>query len=544
MRLRLGTRGSALAVAQSEGVAELLRARGHDVELVRVKTGGDVERGSLTRLGALGVFAAELRTALLEGRCDFAVHSLKDLPTAEVPGLAIAAVPARADARDALCARDSLTLAELPPGARVGTGSPRRVAQLRALRPDLSYVDVRGNVGTRLARVAGGDLDAVVLAAAGLTRLGLADQITDFLDLLPAPGQGALALECRADDAEVLAELAALDDLVARASVESERAVLAGLGGGCAAPIAAWAHDGELSAGVFSLDGAHARRVSLPLDDRSGQDAVAELLRTGAAQIVDLAATRDSRLAELHDESSLWGGGAVLAGVRVLLARADGALADGIRSAGAEVVATEVQRHVTLRPKVGLEGADWVAITSPATFGVLDELGLALPPAARVAVVGGATARAAREHDIDVTLVPEGQASAASLLAAWPDGTGRVVIPGSALSSPMLAEGLRAKGYTVESVPVYTVEPLPRLEASLVDEYRRGLFDVVVITSGSVAQAVDQLLGWREGTRVVAFGPPSAAALRQLGVTPAAIAQTQDAEGVISSIASLARSHS
>ena len=224
MRLRLGTRGSALAVAQSTQVAEALTALGHEVELVRIKTGGDVLTGSLTSLGGLGVFAAELRRALLDGRADFAVHSLKDLPTAPVPGLTIAAVPRRADARDVLCARGGLRLAELPAGSAVGTGSPRRVSQLRALRPDLRYVDVRGNVGTRLARVADGDLDAVVLAAAGLARLGLEDHITDHLPILPAPGQGALALECRVDDEPVLGALTALDDPATRSAVDAERA--------------------------------------------------------------------------------------------------------------------------------------------------------------------------------------------------------------------------------------------------------------------------------------------------------------------------------
>lgn len=317
--MRLGTRGSALAVTQSETVADALRGLGHPVDLVRVKTGGDVERGSLTALGTLGVFAAELRTRLLAGEVDLAVHSLKDLPVAPVPGLVIAAVPPRADHRDVLCARDGLTLATLPPGARIGTGSPRRVAQLRALRPDLVYVDVRGNLGTRLARVKERDLDAVVLAAAGLERLGKAQAITDYLPLLPAPGQGALAVECRADDDVTRAALAALDHEETRAAVEQERLVLAGLGGGCAAPIAALAAEGMLEAGVFATDGERAARVAVDLGSDAASVAVAQLLAADAENITPLAASRPSRLMELHDDSSLWGSEEILAGVRVLL---------------------------------------------------------------------------------------------------------------------------------------------------------------------------------------------------------------------------------
>ncbi|MDO5677412.1 MAG: hydroxymethylbilane synthase [Propionibacteriaceae bacterium] len=545
MRLRLGTRGSALAVAQSEMVADALRARGHEVELVRIRTGGDVERGSLTRVGGVGVFAAELRVALLDGVCDFAVHSLKDLPTAPVPGLMIAAIPERADARDALCARDGLTFDQLEPGAQVGTGSPRRVAQLRALRPDLRYVDIRGNVGTRLARVAGGDLSAVVLAAAGLERLGMTEHITDHLDILPAPGQGALALECRAADREIAIELGALDHAPTRLAVEAEREVLAALGGGCAAPIAAHGRNGELEAGVFALDGGASARVAVPLSGAAGSAAAGELLQLGAAEVADLGETRPSRLAELHDDSSLWGGSSVLAGLRVLVPRVDaGSLVGSLRSAGAEVVAEPVQRRVTLQPGGSLSGADWVALTSPATVDVLAELGLEIPEGARVAAVGEATAEAARQRGISVDLIPVGPSSAATLVEAWPDGIGRVVVPGSALSSNVLADGLRAKGYDVHLIPVYTMEPLPDVPEKLAEEYRQGLFDAVVILSGSMARAVDSLLGWPEGIRVVAFGPPSAAALRALGVEVAAEAATQDAEGLIRAISHLQKGQS
>jgi len=531
-----------LAVTQSETVADALRHLGHQVELVRIKTGGDVERGSLTALGSLGVFAAELRTRLLTGEVDFVVHSLKDLPVAPVPGLVIAAVPRRADPRDVLCARDGLTLAHLPTGARVGTGSPRRISQLRALRPDLSYVDVRGNVGTRLARVSGGDLDAIVLAAAGLERLGLADRITDHLPLLPAPGQGALAVECRADDRATIEVLAPLEHAETRLAVEEERAALAGLGGGCAAPIAALAAQGQLEAAVFAVDGSRRERVVVRLAPGAGAQAVAGLLAAGAAEVTELTASRPSRLGELHDDSSLWGGVAALAGVRVLLPRAEGKLADALRGAGAEVVAVPLQRRVVHETMPDLH-ADWVAITSAATVDEFEARGWRIPGGVRIAAVGPATAEALRRAGYAVDLTPaSGSRSTAALLAeCWPAGPGRVVIPGSALSSPTLAEGLRAKGYTVDAVPVYTVEPVDAAPEALVTEWAAGHFDVVAITSGSIGRAVGQLLGWRDDVRVVAFGPPSASALAGQGVAVATVAETQDGDGLVAAIAAATR---
>ncbi|MFD0867471.1 hypothetical protein ACFQ06_16880, partial [Tessaracoccus lubricantis] len=258
--------------------------------------------------------------------------------------------------------------------------------QLRAQRPDLLYVDIRGNVGTRLARVHADDLDAVVLAAAGLERLRMTQHITDYLDILPAPGQGALALECRQDDEAVAAELSALEDAATRVAVEAERVVLENLGGGCAAPIAAHGHDGELDAGVFALDGRRSVTARVTLSERAGTIAAEELRELGAEEVAELTASRPSRLHELHDDSSLWRGQDVLAGLRIFVPRADtGTLVGALRAAGAEVVAEPVQRRVTLRPEGTLDAADWVALTSPATLEVLDELRLRIPDGARVA---------------------------------------------------------------------------------------------------------------------------------------------------------------
>lgn len=296
--LRLGTRASALALTQSELVASRLRALGWVVELVHVRTEGDRATGSLAAMGGTGVFVTALREALLDGRCDIAVHSLKDLPTSPASGVALAAVPERADPRDVLCARDGRTLATLPEGARIGTGSPRRAAQLRLVRPDLNVVDIRGNVDTRLARVAtaGEDgLDAVVLARAGLVRLGRLEAVTEVLEpavMLSAPGQGALAIECRQADLERLTQDAGprglnhLDHRPTRLAVVAERAVLARLEVGCSAPVGALARadaDGTLDLSAIAVD----------RDGRAFRGR-----RTGAAPVPEAAAQLGADLAE------------------------------------------------------------------------------------------------------------------------------------------------------------------------------------------------------------------------------------------------------
>jgi hydroxymethylbilane synthase len=242
--IRLGTRRSALATAQATHIAEVLRSLGHEVELVPIVTHGDTNKAPLQQIGGTGIFVSALRDALLASEIDIAVHSLKDLPTAEVDGLTLGAVPVREDPRDVLVARDGLTLGELQTGALVGTGSPRRVAQLDALGLGLELTGIRGNVDTRIALVADGKLDAVVLARAGLARLGRLSEITETLDpiqVLPAPGQGALGIECRADDVAVLEALAPLEDPATRAAVTAERQMLATLEAGCTAPVGALA---------------------------------------------------------------------------------------------------------------------------------------------------------------------------------------------------------------------------------------------------------------------------------------------------------------
>lgn len=311
--LRLGTRRSALAMAQSGMVARAVeRVTGRPVELVEITTYGDVSREALAQIGGTGVFVSALRDALLDGRIDLAVHSLKDLPTAAPEGLLLAAVPEREDSRDALVARDGLGLAELVEKlaghtARIGTGSPRRMAQLNAWASArgvvLETVPIRGNVDTRIGYVASGELDAVVLAAAGLNRLGRSAEITEHLEpelMLPAPGQGALAVECLSP--ELAVQLGELDHAPTRAAVAAERALLARLEAGCSAPVAAlatWHGSTELrlEGVVGTVDGATLLKMTangpLVLDETAERQAVAlghaladRLLDAGAANLM------------------------------------------------------------------------------------------------------------------------------------------------------------------------------------------------------------------------------------------------------------------
>ena len=309
--LRLGTRRSKLAMAQSRQVADAVsQVTGRPVELVEITTYGDVSKEALAQIGGTGVFVTALREALLKGEVDFAVHSLKDLPTGQPDELALAAIPEREDPRDVIVARDVLKFTDLPPGARIGTGSPRRTAQLnayaRAHGLDIETVAIRGNIDTRVRFVRDGELDAVVLAAAGLTRIGRIDEVTDFLSVdtvLPAPGQGALAIECTADNADLIAALGELDDPFTRVAVTAERSLLAALEAGCSAPVGALADllaDGQivkemrLRGVVGTTDGSRMVQLSTtgPVPETYdqamalGRELAAEMLAQGAAGLM------------------------------------------------------------------------------------------------------------------------------------------------------------------------------------------------------------------------------------------------------------------
>jgi hydroxymethylbilane synthase len=306
--LRIGTRGSVLALTQAGTVRDAIIAAGTPAELVVVHTAGDGSHAPVEQIG-VGVFTAALREALARGDVDVAVHSYKDLPTAPDGRITLAAVPVREDTRDALVARDGMVLGELPAGSTVGTSAPRRVAQILAL--GLGLVPLRGNIDSRLARVSSGELDAVVVARAGLSRVGRLAEVTqalDPIDVLPAPAQGALAVECRADDLATTAVLATLDDPPSRATVDAERALLAALEAGCTAPVGAVAEiveslddDGRvfeemsLRGCAAALDGSEVLRASAvgPVSDAValGRAVAAELLEMGAHDLMTAVAT-------------------------------------------------------------------------------------------------------------------------------------------------------------------------------------------------------------------------------------------------------------
>ncbi|QZY46955.1 hydroxymethylbilane synthase [Mycolicibacterium austroafricanum] len=305
--IRIGTRGSLLATTQAGTVRDALIAAGHDAELVIVSTEGDQRADAPIAEIGVGVFTAALREAIADGLVDAAVHSYKDLPTAPDPRFTIAATPVREDARDALVARDGLVLGELPAGSVIGTSSPRRAAQLRALGLGLEIRPLRGNLDTRLNRVSSGELDAIVVARAGLARIGRLDAVTEALEpvqMLPAPAQGALAVECRAGDTALAQVLSQFDDADTRAAITAERTLLAELEAGCSAPVGAIAEvvesideDGRvfeelsLRGCVATLDGSDViRATGIGTPDRArelGLSVAEELFELGARDLLD-----------------------------------------------------------------------------------------------------------------------------------------------------------------------------------------------------------------------------------------------------------------
>ena len=297
-RIRIATRGSQLALWQSNWVADQLRKLDANVELIEITTSGDVQQtGPIAAVGLQGVFTKEVQAAVQAGKADVAVHSLKDLPTEQVAGLVLGAVPERENVADALVTNSAKTLAELPAGARVGTGSSRRQSQLKHLRPDLEVVGIRGNVDTRLRKIDDGEYDAILLAAAGLRRLGWADRITELLQpplMLPAVGQGALGIECREDDPTARKLLSHLDHHETHQATAAERSMLALLHGGCSVPVGGWGRieNGQLALNglVASLDGTQILKATASgeLDDAEqiGQQVAEQLLAQGAAEVI------------------------------------------------------------------------------------------------------------------------------------------------------------------------------------------------------------------------------------------------------------------
>jgi hydroxymethylbilane synthase len=546
--LRLGTRGSALALAQSGTIGDALRALGATVEMVTIRTAGD--HRAPNEVWGEGTFVTALETALLAGRIDVAVHSAKDVPTTRDSRLRIAAFPTREDPRDALVTRDpGLTLDTLPRGARIGTDSPRRVAFLLARRPDLRPHPLHGNVDTRLRRLAEGESDALVLAVAGLNRLGLASRITQALppDVLPpAPGQGALAVQCRADDLITRRLVEQLDDPATRAAVEAERVFLAASGGGCRAPLGALGtvRDGTLELLVGAADPADVPAGDAPATaavkapgttftapgPAAGPVRVAWVCRSASASdgpalaqamAREVAATIDRR--------------AVARRPRVLVTRDTeraGPLVDALRACGLDPVHVPTISVEPGRPGGPLDDAvpaaasyAWVVVTSATGA---DALGAAAARrgadlgSARIASVGAATTAAVARAGWRTSFVPA-VATAAALAEELPVGAGdRVLLVSGDLADGRLGARLRARGAAVDEVIAYRTIEAPAASIQAIRAAIRDGLDGLVFTSGSTVRGLVSFLGASDRVAVLdlpafCIGPSTASVARGAG---------------------------
>ncbi len=495
MNVRLGTRSSKLAQWQTAFVADRLRkvSAGLACEVVHISTHGDEDQDRpLPEIGGKGLFTERIEEALRANLIDAAVHSLKDLPVDDSPGLAIGAVLGREEARDVVVSRDGSGLSALPAGAVIGTSSTRREAQLRALRPDVTVKPIRGNVETRIAKVDRGEYDATVMAGAGVMRLGLSARVSEWMGtdrFLPSPGQGALAVQCRADDQRMLGLLALIDDKALRRATDAEREFLRRLGGGCAAPVAAYALVHEGPAGAVSLTGRVVSRDGLQVVDVKGQGdeplALARLLADEA-----MAAGADRILAGERQP---------LKGRRILVTRARGQAEDLLSllcGRGAVPVMLPLIRIEPTGDPARIEASlevldtyDWVVFTS--TNGVerfFDHLaGRAFTPQA--AAVGPATAAALQAHGVATAFIPS-QHTGKALALELPVSR-RILLPCAADHADDAARLLRASGARVDELPIYrTVAEEPGVEDLAGLEH--GV-DAVLFFSGSAVRSFSAL---------------------------------------------------
>lgn len=566
--LTVGARTSPLALWQTQYVIDALQAAwpGLACNVVPISTLGDRTQAlgqPLPEIGGKGLFTLELEEALRNGAIDLAVHSLKDLPVDDAPGLTLGAITVRADVGDALVAQNGWTLATLPPGAVVGTSSTRRAAQLLAARPDLTIRSIRGNVETRIRKVRDGQYDATVLAAAGLMRLGLAEAVTEWLPLavmLPAPGQGALAVQCRIDDETLLQLLALIDEPATRAAVTAERAFLHGLGGGCSAPVAAYAHPTNatshglhLRALVASPDGRKIIRVEGDGDLVEGGHALgaqlaAQALTEGAAAVLHAArfnaqnTTTPTRL---------------LQGKRVVITRPKAQASDlvnALTTLGAQPLLMPTIWVAPLpdlsqldQALAGLAEYDWLIFTSANTVAVFAErLRLGKHPhdllqRTAIAAIGPATAGAVCSLGVEPALVPDMHVAEA-LAAALPDVAGqRILLPQAVAARPALAEELAARGAQVDAIPIYSTEAIALDEVAL-GELAQGV-DALIFTSGSTVRsfvasvrghvaALQQLAT----AKIICIGPVTAKAVEAEGLRVDAVAGAASVDGLVEAL--------
>jgi hydroxymethylbilane synthase len=577
--IRLGTRSSRLALWQAEKVAALLR--GHDVEcaLVPIETrGDDVPDRPLPEIGGDGVFTERIERSLRASEIDIAVHSLKDLPVEDPGELCVGAVLGREEVREVLISRNGQGLASLAAGAVIGTSSTRRQAQLLSLRPDLVVRPIRGNIETRIAKVESGHYDATLLAGAGVLRLGLAGKIAEWLeisDILPAPGQGAIAVQCRTADQDTRSVLAVIDEPGLHAETDAERAFLRALGGGCSAPVGAYAQVRgsrlRLRGRVSALDGRRAVDVEGEGEDHAAL--VTELadraLRGGAAELIAAAGSKAVPLPAAGARAvSLQAAGAPLRGLRVLVTRAREQADDLCRmlaEAGAVPVVVPMIRIVALDDAAELDAAveelasyDWLVFASRNGVEYFMNRLEAMRPgtrpatwpttgAPRVAAVGPGTAAVLTGRGVNVDFVPEvhtGIALAQGLAAREKEGlTGaRVLMPRALDGGEDAADFFRQNGAVVHEVPVYRTEPCAPSTTDLA-ALEDGV-DAVLFTSSSAvdawcsqASAGSRLAEAVRRAVIACIGPSTASTARGRGLHVDVEAAAHTATGLLEALA-------
>ncbi|MGQ0732299.1 MAG: hydroxymethylbilane synthase [Acidobacteriota bacterium] len=560
-RLFVGSRTSRLAMWQTDHVIERLRRAWPDLvlEVRTFVTEGDGDRETpLPEIGGRGVFTGRLEQALAAGEIDLAVHSLKDLPVQTGGELTIGAVTSRSDPRDCLVARNGWTLAMLPQGAVVGTCSLRRQAQLLARRPDLAVRPIRGNVETRVHKVLDGEYDAALLAAAGMTRLGLTAHVTEWIPaeaMLPAPGQGALAAQCRTDDEETLHRLAAIDEPEVRAAVSAERAFLGYLGGGCSAPIAAYARlEGRclrMIGVVGSPDGRRIVRVEGEAEDGRvlARRLAASALEAGAGPILAEFRARNSSGPEVR--------GGVLQGRRIVVTRARGqaeALCERLAVLGATPICAAAIRIEPVDDLRHLDEAmsrissfDWVVLTSTNAVEILSDrwarAGRTPPDLHGVtfAAVGAATARALAAWGAKAAFVPE-EFVGAALATGLPIAPGtRVLLLRAEIARQETAEILKGRGAVVVDLPIYRTVAAD-MDPEVIEDIRRGV-DAVLFTSGSTVRHFMETMrrhapgfAFPAHVRIACIGPVTAGQVRQMGLRVDMVAPVSTTDGLVDAL--------
>lgn len=560
---RFGTRGSALALAQTAIVLDHLRAGfpGINAEAVVVRTEGDIDRTSpLTVIGGRGVFTNALEAALLVGEIDAAVHSAKDLPSQLHPHAPIVAFPQRDDARDAFVSRRNVALAALPPRPTIGTSSRRREALVRRLRPDARIVSIRGNIDTRLRQADSGALDGIVIAAAGLLRMGWGDRISQVFaieEMPPAPGQGAIAVQARAGS-ELATLLAAIDDPAVSSPVQIERAFLAALGAGCAMPVGAIAltvpGGFRLVAALGDDDGDQIAFVDVPLRPGDEEGHAAEIAeRMKASSVRSVVATGRTKPADGID----------LRGLRIVVTRPRaqaGPLIDLLRQRGADVVPLPAIRVEAVRDTRALDGAlreaqrgqfAWIVFSSANAVAVvarrLEALGIAPRTLShvKIASIGAATAAAAARAGLHTSVLPDSATAAALAKAVCSSATigDRVLYPRSAIARGELERTLRAAGLEVVALDVYETLAEQDIDVAALDRVRGGDVDVVTFSSPSSVRGLLDLLGpdriVLDRLAIVCTGPVTAEAASEAGLPVAAVSDEPGPRGIAVAIGGL-----